>query len=271
MMSPASAGRCRLARGRCGPWRAGPCGRRAGPSGGRSGRRSVSRGAAGLTERDRRRRRRPAPPAHLAAHRRRRPGPGTLRRRRPGDVAGEQIDQPLVGHHADDPELGETRAGLVGRSPLALRCCLGDLLQAADRVGFCDRETDDHHPEQVARGVGVAGLGLGRAPGADEAPACRRHSISARTTSSRNRPSGSQRGAPSRMASAATCIGTPRASTRRLLTSCGLNRSSPPVPVQWPGRLVVRERFTPRRLRLWCASDARPPSARSTIPGAVGP
>lgn len=47
--------------------------------------------------------------------------------------------------------------GLVGRPTLPLRGCAGDLLQAADRVGFPDREADDHHPDQVARGIGVAG------------------------------------------------------------------------------------------------------------------
>src|SRR6266511_3720453 len=76
--------------------------------------------------------------------------------RRAGEVAGEQIDHPLVGHRVDDPALHAASAGLEGGLPLSLRGRPGDLLQEADRVRFPDGEWDDHRSDPVAGGVGLA-------------------------------------------------------------------------------------------------------------------
>ena len=83
----------------------------------------------------------------------------------------------------------------------------------------------------------------------------RRCSRRPRNASSRSSREASRRGVPSRMANAATCMGRPWSSTRRLLTSIGLSRSRRPGRAEpWPRRTTVRSwsgAGGPRRRAVW--------------------
>ena len=75
-------------------------------------------------------------------------------------VAGEQVDQALVGHGPDHRPLGEAGARLVRRIAFPCPSQAGDLGQSAGRVGLADRQRHQHD-----RGPVAAGCQVGRVAG----------------------------------------------------------------------------------------------------------